>query len=211
MVVEEKNKIKEIVDILKKDGVDAGKSEAERIISEAKEKATEIVNNANKEKEKIVQNAKNEIEKLQNSAQANIRMAITQGVNQFKEAVEKKVLKPSIITSLEKAMDPQTVKDIILTVVNSYAKTGFSINDLNIILGEKEKEQIKSTILTEIKSKVSNAEGVKISDDKIPTGVKLIQKDKNLLLEFTPESISEVLLSFIRPEFRKIFFEGEKK
>lgn len=211
MAVEEKNKINEIVEILKKDGVEAGNSEKEKIISEAEKKAKEIINNANSEKEKIIDDAQKEADKLKSSAEANIRMAISQGINQFKESIENTLLQPTIMESLKKNMDASTVKEILLKVVEAYSKTGFDTGDLNIILGKDEQEQVKSTLLKELSAKLQNSKEITISDEKIPQGVKLTQKEGNLALEFTPESMKEVLLSFIRPRFREIFFENKEQ
>ncbi len=210
MAAEEKNKIKEIVDILKKDGVEAGKSKADQIISDANKEADQIKKNAQKEKENIIEQARKEAEKLKSSAEANVRMAISQGINKFRESIENSLLSPTVLENLNKSMDGSTIKEIILTVVKSYSEHGFSTNDLKIILGEKEKEEIKSTIIKELNSKIKDAKSIEISDDIIPAGVKLVQKQGNLSLEFTPESIKEVMLTYIRPEFRKLFFEKDK-
>jgi V/A-type H+-transporting ATPase subunit E len=210
MAAEEKNKIKEIVDILKKDGVEAGKSKADQIISDANKEADQIKKNAQKEKENIIEQARKEADKLKSSAEANVRMAISQGLNKFRESIENSLLSPTVLESLNKSMDGSTIKEIILTVVKAYSEQGFSTNDLKIILGEKEKEDIKSTIIKELDSKIKDAKSIEISDEIIPAGVKLVQKQGNLSLEFTPESIKEVMLAYIRPEFRKLFFEKDK-
>ncbi len=209
MAVEEKNKINEIVEILKKDGVEAGNEEKDKIISDAERKAKDIIKKANEEKEKIIKHAQKESEKIKSSAEANIRMAISQGINQFKESIENSLLQPTIMESLKKNINAPTVKEILLKVIDAYAKAGFDTSDLDIILGKDEQEEVKKTILKEIAGKIENAKEISISDDKIPQGIKLIQKEGNLTLDFTPESIKEVLLSFIRPRFREIFFEGK--
>ncbi len=207
MAAEEKNKVQEIVDLLKKDGVDAGKSEAERIISSAKSQADEIINKANEQKDSIVSQARDEAEKLKSSAEANVRMAVSQGLNKFKESVEKSLLSDTVMESLNKVSSGDTIKDIVITVVKSYSDQGFSSNDLSVILPKDDKEKVKSAIMSEISQKVKNSQGIDISDDVIPKGVKLNQKDGNLSLEFTPESLQEVMLNYIRPEFRKMFFD----
>lgn len=210
MAIEEKNKINEIVELLKKDGIEAGKAESDKIISEAQQRAKEIINNANREKEKILQETQKDINKIKRSAEANIRMAINQGINQFREAIENTLLQPTIIKSIEKATNIETIKEMIITIVSAYSKAGFETNDLNIILNEQDRQKIKNTILSEIGKQIKNASSIEIIGDKVSKGVKLIQKSGNLSLEFTPESITEVLLSFVRSEFRKIFFEGKK-
>lgn len=209
MAAEENNKINEIVALLKRDGVEAGESEANKIIEEAEKKASEILNHAKTEKDKYIEEAKEEAEKHQRSAEANIRMAIKQGLNQFKESIEKDLLKPTILETLNKNMNGETIKEVIINIVDAYAKAGFKTNELTVILDKEEGEKIKDTLLTEIKTKVKNSSGIEISDEKIPKGVKLVSKGSNLSLEFTPETMTEVLLSFVRPEFRKIFFEGK--
>jgi V/A-type H+-transporting ATPase subunit E len=210
MAAQEKNKIKEIVDILKKDGVDAGKSEAEHIKTEANKEAEQIKKDALQEKENIIAQARDEAKKLQSSAEANVRMAISQGISKFKESIEKSLLSPTLMESIQKSMDGKTVKDMILIVVKAYAEQGFSTNDLKIILGENEKKELKSSIMNELNSKIKDTQGIEISNEIIPEGVKLVQKDGNLSLEFTTESIKEVMLNYIRPEFRDLFFKSDE-
>ncbi len=163
--------------------------------------------NLNKQKDNIVKQAREEADKLKSSAEANVRMAISQGLNKFKESIEESLLSETIMENLEKVNSPDTIKDIVLMVIKSYADNGFSTNDLSVILPKDDKEKIKSTLMKEISEKVKNSQGIDISDDVIPEGVKLNQKDGHFSLEFTPESIQEVMLNYIRPEFRKMFFD----
>ena len=65
----------ELIDQIKKDGVDAAETEADAILKSAKDEAEKIISNAKAEADKIMLNAKAENERMVKSSEDAIRQA----------------------------------------------------------------------------------------------------------------------------------------
>ncbi len=204
----ENTKVQEIVSLLKNDGVEAGRVEAERIVAQAREEAAAIVKQAEAERDRAVDEAGREKEKLQAAAEANIRMAVSQGINLFKQAVEHKLLDASVMERVKKELSGDTVGSAVLTIVEAFARSGFASNDLSIILNPEEAASLRTSLLAGVAEKLSSDTRIEVKEAAIPDGFVITSSGGNLTLEVTEETIQEVLLAFLRSDFRKLFLNA---
>ena len=79
--------LQELIDQIKKDGVEAAESKAEAIVKAAKEEAEKIIAEAKAEAEKLMQNAKAENEKTVRSGEDALRQAGRNLLISFRESV----------------------------------------------------------------------------------------------------------------------------
>ena len=201
----EDTKVQEIVSLLKSDGVEAGKAEAERIISDAREEAADIVKKAEAERERLVAEARSESEKLQSAAEANIRMAASQGINLFKQAAEKKLLDATVLERIKSELTGETIQSAILSIVEAFARGDFASNDLSVILNPEEAAGLKKTLLSAVAAKLPEGSSLRVEEAAIPGGFVISSRSGALTVEVTEQTIQEVLLSFLRSDFRKLF------
>jgi len=204
----ENTKVQEIVSLLKNDGVEAGRTEAERIISEAKEEAATIVKKAEAERERLLAEARGESERLQAAAGANIRMAVSQGINRFKQSAERNLLDASVLDRVKKELSGDTVESAVLCIVEAFARSGFSSNDLSIILTPEEAAGLRATLLSGVAEKLPEGTKIEIEEAAIPGGFVISSQGGTLTLEVTTDTVQEVLLAFLRSDFRKLFLEA---
>ena len=206
----ESDKIQQIVALLKSDGVDAGRSEAQRIVKEAEERAQAIVRQAEEDAKRLVAEARQEASRQLASAEANVRMAISQGLNQFKQAIEKSVLEQALLDKVKEELGSETVKNAVMVLVEAFARSGFSSNDLQVILNEEQGKALKSSLLKELAAKLPADGKLAVQAGGIPGGFLIRSVSGNFSLEVTPQTLQEVLLSYIRSDFRKLFFQRKQ-
>ena len=95
--------LQELIDKIRKDGVDAGEAQAEKILVSAKEEAQRIIAEAQAEADKILVNAKNENMRMVKSSEDAIRQAGRNLLISFRESVArelKAIIGESVVNSI---------------------------------------------------------------------------------------------------------------
>ena len=83
--------LQELIDQIKKDGVEAAETEAESILKSAKAEADRIVSDAKAEAERILLNAKTENDRMVKSSEDAIRQAGRNLLISFRESVAREL------------------------------------------------------------------------------------------------------------------------
>ncbi len=176
--------IKDLVDSIKKDGIDAAKKESDKIIKQAQEKADAIVEKAKAEAEKIFENNKKEIEILRESAFVSARQARRDAVLSFKSEIEKQYQR--ILTqNVKNALDDKALSSMI--------KAAISDRDVSELTAEVSEvsETLKSQLAEEIKN------GLEIKPVKnIDAGFRIAAKDGSGFFDCTDDEIAKMLMPF---------------
>ena len=116
--------LQELIDQIKKDGVEAAETEAKNIIDSAKADAEKIIADAKAQANKILTDAKNENDKMVKSSEDAIRQAGRNLLISFRESVTKELNaiigeKVAIVSP-----KPQTTRNNILGI---YTKSNYQI------------------------------------------------------------------------------------
>ncbi|MBO4468653.1 MAG: hypothetical protein J5766_05070 [Clostridia bacterium] len=183
-------KIEDLVSSIKKDGIDAANTEAEKIIADAKEKAEKIIADAKEEQKKIKEQSEAEINVLRDSAKVAAMQAERDAVLLFKDAVKKEFEK-LLEADIKKALDPKTLAELIKA-----ALAGENAADYQAEIS-KAQEGIKGELAAELKDGLE----IKITPD-INSGFRLSAKDGSGYFDCSDEAIAEMLA----PYFTEIEF-----
>lgn len=176
--------IKDLVDSIKKDGIDAAKKESDKIISQAQEKADAIVEKAKAEAEKILENNKKEIEILKESALVSAQQARRDAVLSFKTEIEKQY-KRILTQDVKKALDESALASMIKAAISDQ-----DVSELTAEVSEVS-ETLKSQLAEEIKK------GLEIKPVKnIEAGFRLSSKDGSGFFDCTDDEIAKMLMPF---------------
>ncbi len=178
--------INDFITSIKKDGVDAGKREAELIISEAKSEAEKILLDAKKNADLLLDSSKKEIELQKNAAYLTIQQAKRDAVLSFKQEIEllyKKVLKNHVDSILNDKTELTKIIKAVLTNedVNKYRLEISHVSDL---------------IKQDLQDEINNGLEIKISDS-LNYGFKLSLKDNSGFFDCSDDEISKMIFSFI--------------
>lgn len=202
------SKIKDVSEHIKNSVLDPARKEKEDILASAKAEASRIIADAQAQAEKIVKEAGSTADKTRLTAESMMRIAARQAVDTLKIALEKQVLSGAIAGRAKEAVnDAGAVRDFIreLITLNSGGRTSAA---MSIKLSAELKEKLMNLLESDI-AKLAGS-GIKISDETMPEGFKLVFRDSMISFDFTTESVTELLSQHLRPEFRKYLFEGAK-
>src|SRR5688572_3332794 len=115
--------IGDLLQRLRKDGVEAGESEKQRILGEAEAKARAIVADAEKKARDILAQADAEAQAKRKRLDADLTMAARDFASRLTERVKRQVIEPLISEQAKGALaDPEVLKQALTALVGDKAK-----------------------------------------------------------------------------------------
>ena len=199
-----KEKVKKICDLLRKETLEPAQAEAEKILEEAHAEAGRLVEEGRQESEAMLKEARKEIEREQEIFQTSLNQAARQSLEFLKQQIEEKLFNAQLKTVIEgQTKDPKVLSKITTAVVKAIEKEGIGAN-LSVFIPasvapEKVNELLASSIVNRLKEK-----GVLLASIGGGIEVKLI--DENITIDLSAETLRELLASYIRKDFRELFF-----
>ena len=153
----------ELIEQIKKDGVEAAEAEAKSIIDSANADAEKIIANAKSEAEKILANAKLENERMVKSSEDAIRQAGRNLLISFRESVARE-LKAITEESVTAVYSSEALSEIIIQVIVSLAVDPEN-DDIAVVLNEKDLAALEALLLAGIKEKMLSGVTLKASEN----------------------------------------------
>ncbi len=199
-----KNKIQEICDLLKRDTLEPAREEASRLLQEAEEKAKEIVDLAKKQSKDLLEKARVNAKQEEDIFHGNLKQAAKQSLEALRQSIEKELFHTELTLSTQKALNEDLVlPKLIEALVRAVDKEGLSASLEVQVSKACDAKKLASQVSKDIMDKLGTG------DIKLGTfggGVKVKLKEKNITLDFTDDALLEVLVSYVRKDFRKLFF-----
>ena len=202
----ENNKLQELTQKLYNDGLEKGRSEAERLVAEAKEQAAKILADARAEAEAINKAAELRAEDVAKNAMTEITLAGRQAVSKIKAELAEAVIMKSTGEAVKAAtMDAAFVKDMLLAVAQPWNANPADVPHKALLPEEKRAEldaamQKSATELLKAGVEVGYSKDVK-------TGFKLGEKNGGYYISFTDESFDALLKEYLREKVSNMLYK----
>ena len=191
-----------LLDKIHQDGIAKAQQEKDAIIAAAKKEAAQIIADANAQAEDLQKKAQAEAAAGQEKANAAIRQAARDTVIALKTDLLAK-LKNVTRSCIAEAMTPEVMKQIILTMVQAYAKDANAGDTLEVLLPKKEQEQaeafLKAQLLAELK-----ADPVIELTNEFNSGLQISFRDNDVYFDFSDDALAEVLCRFVGPKLTAV-------
>ena len=198
--------LQELIDKIKKDGVEVAETEAEQILANAKTEAEKIIANAKVEAEKLLGDAKIEIERITKSSEDAIRQAGRNLLISFRESVNKQ-LETIIAQNVDAIYSSSDFSKIIANVIEKWA-TNPEAENVSLILGEDELKSLENVALASIKKEMLKGVTLK-SSGNTNKGFKIAVDGANAYYDYSTESVVEMLSSYLNPKVIALLKEAE--
>lgn len=176
--------IQELVSSIKKEGIEAARAEAERIIAEAKTQAASIVEEARAEASKTELKCKNEMEVLKNGAKVSAEHAQRDAMLSFKRAVQAE-FERLLTADIGKAVQSETLAKLIQAALNGENPGDYAAEVAEVSEGLKK----------ELAEEIKNGLEIRISSG-VRTGFRLAAKDGSGYFDCSDEEITAMLMPF---------------
>jgi len=195
-------KLQELIDVLRKQGVESGEDSARQIVASAEKEAERILAQARTEAEAVVTKAQGEADNLKKRLESSLEIAASQFVTNLKSQVEESLLVLPLRQKLDENLaDESLLKGLIAKLVENYS-AGSPEDDMKIILGKDAGESLKSYVL-------GLGAKVKLSQDLESYGARygLVVElgSGKVRVDFTDEAFLALFLRFLSPAFREMF------
>ena len=191
-------KLDSLIEKIKADGVDAAKKQAEEIIATANKDADEIIKKAKDKAAHYEKNAESEAKSYQKNAEIAIKQAARDTVLVLKEKITA-ILEQALLTDIDKTMNQDFLKDLIVKIAGVWAKDG----DVEVLVNGMDVDALMAELKSALGNSVKSTIEVKL-DRKISKGFRIGKKGDNLFYDFTDESILEALRIFLNPKLAEI-------
>ncbi|MBQ5764554.1 MAG: V-type ATP synthase subunit E [Clostridia bacterium] len=198
--------LQDLIEQIKKDGVEAAETEAEAIIKAAKEKADKIVADANAKAEKIMQDAKAENDRTVKSGEESLRQAGRNLLISFRESVAKQ-LEAIAGENVTAVYSSDSLAKLIITVVEGWANKPDAEN-LEVILNSDDLKKLEQTLLAGLKEKMLGGVTLK-ANNNFDKGFRIATNNGAAYYDYSAEAVVEMLSNYLSPKVTELLKEAE--
>ncbi len=178
--------IQDLLQSIKKEGVDTAKAEADVIVREAREKAATIVREADEQADGMKERAKKEIAVMRESAKADAMQARRDAVLSFKNEIQNEYEK--ILSSrIKDALDDKALSALIRAAVAGEDISGYAAEVATVT------DELKTQLADEIKN------GLEIRPSRsVKAGFRLAKKDGSGFFDCSDDEIMQMLMPYFK-------------
>jgi len=199
--------LQELIDKIKKDGIEPASEEAARIKREAEAEAAKIISAAQKEAEEIINTGKVSAERSEKAGIAALEQASRNLILAFKGEIQA-LLDAITAHAVTLAYKEDTFKAILPDLIKAWASRSGS-DSLDLLLPEKELAKIKAWATGALTAELKKGLELK-SDRNLGAGFKIANKDGSAYYDFSAESVAELLSAYLNPHLAEILKNSAK-
>ncbi|MBQ8908210.1 MAG: V-type ATP synthase subunit E [Clostridia bacterium] len=197
--------LKELIDQIKKDGVDAAEAEAEAILSAANDEAEKIISRAKAEAEKMVQDAKRENERLVKASEDAIRQAGRNLLISFRESVARE-LKAIVSENVNTVYTSDALIGLLVSAVESWVNHP-GAEDLAVILNTQELSKLEEALLAALKERMLTGVTLK-ANDNFDGGFRIAVNNGSAYYDYSAEAVVDMLSNYLSPRVIELLKEA---
>lgn len=198
--------LQELIDQIKKDGVEAAEIQAEAVLSAAKAEAEKIIADAQAQADKILLNAKNENERMVKSGEDAIRQAGRNLLISFRESVARE-LKAIVGESVTAVYSSEAFAKLIVNAVESWVNKP-DAEDISVILNSNDLKLLEDTLLAGLKEKMLKGVTLK-ANDNFDGGFRIAVNNGGAYYDYSAEAVTDMLSNYLSPKVTALLKEAE--
>ena len=192
--------LNELIEKIKKDGIDAALADAAAIKADAEKEASKIIEAAKRDAEAITAQAKADAERSEKAGVAAIEQAYRDLTLAFKAGIQQ-VLDDLTAKTVASAYTADLVKEILPNLLKSWAKKG--TDSITALLSEEDLKKLDGAYVSMLSSTLK--EGVEIkAAKKIDKGFHIVEKDGSAFYDFSADSVAIMLTAYLNPKLAEI-------
>ena len=197
--------LQELIEQIKKDGVEAAETEAEAILNGAKAEAEKIIADAQEKADKMMQNAKLENERMVKSSEDAIRQAGRNLLISFRESVSRE-LNVIVGETVTAAYSSEDFEKLVMTAVDNWSRKP-DVDDLSVILNTEDLEKLEGTMLAALKDRMMQGVTLK-ANDNFDGGFRISANNGSVYYDYSTEAVVEMLSNYLSPKVTELLREA---
>lgn len=197
--------LQELIDQIKKDGVEEAQTQAESIVNAAKREAEKIIADARAQADKMISDAKIENERTVKSGEDAIRQAGRNLLISFRESVARE-LKILVGENVSAVFSSDDFAKLIVDSVSQWAAKN-DAEDVSVILNSADLERLESTVLAGLKERMLSGVTLK-ANDNFDSGFRIASKDGSAYYDYSDEAVVNMLSNYLSPKVTALLKEA---
>jgi len=198
--------VQELIDKIKKDGIETASQDAARMKREAEAQARQIVESAQKEAGEIVARGKQDADRFEKAGIAALEQASRNLILAFKGEVQ------SLLDKIIEAQVGASYKDDVLKaalpeIIKSWAAKGE--DKLALLLSEGDLSKLEGFLREKLAAELKNGVELK-SNRQLSVGFRVSSKGGSVYYDFSAESVAELLSAYLNPRLAEILKASTK-
>jgi len=193
-------RVQELLEKIKRDGVDTAEAEAAKIISDAEAKRAAIVAAAEKEAKAIVSRAEADAERAEAAGKAALAQASRDLILAFSGEVQK-VLGGMVRSEIDASFDADTIKKALPSILEAWAKDGR--DELSVLLPAKDLAALEAFFKDKLGAALKKGMELKpLKDAK--AGFRIVEKGGAAYYDFSAQAVADMLGSYLNARLAAI-------
>lgn len=202
----ENNKLQELTQKLYNEGLEKGRTEADRLVAEAKQEAAKIIADAKAEAEAVTKAAEVRAEDIAKNAMTEISLAGRQAVSKVKSELAEAIVAKATSDAVKAAtIDSTFVKDMLLAVAKNWSAATTDVSLVALLPEDKRKEL--DAAMQKSADELMKA-GIEVGYSKeVKSGFKVGEKSGGYYISFTDESFDALLKEYLREKVANMLYK----
>lgn len=198
--------LQELIEQIKKDGVEAAETQAEAILKSATDEAEKIISGAKAQADKIMSEAKTENERIAKSSEDAIRQAGRNLLISFRESVTRE-LNAIVGENVSSVYSSDALSQLIIKAVEGWAAKP-DAEEITVILGSEELKNLETIIQDELKAKMLTGVTLK-ANDNFDGGFRIAVNGDGVYYDYSQEAVTDMLSNYLSPKIAALLKEAE--
>lgn len=202
------NKLQQLTQKLYDEGLEKGRTEADKLVQEAKEKAAKIVADARKEAEEILKQAEMKAEDTAKNTETEIALAGKQAVARLKAEITELIVKKSTSEGVKAAaMDAAFIKEMLVAVAKNWNGASAGKVELKALLPEAEQKTLDAAF-EKAASELLKA-GIEVGYSKeVKSGFRISEKNGGYYISFADADLEALVSEYLREKVSTMLFKA---
>jgi len=198
--------VQELINKIKKDGIESASQEAARLKREAEAEARQIIETAKKEAADLTAKAKKDAERSEKAGKAALEQASRNLVLVFKGEIQA-LLDKLVAQQLKASYDNDVLKAALPEILKSWASKG---DALALLLPKASLDKLEAFFKDKLAAQLKKGLELK-SDNNLSGGFRIAAKDGSAYYDFSAESVAEMLSAYLNPQLAEILKNSTRK
>jgi len=199
--------LQELIDKIKKDGIESASAETARLKREAEAEAARIVSAAQKEAADIVSRGKADAERFEKAGVAALEQASRNLVLAFKGEIQA-LLNKIVAQESSSAYGEDVFRAALPEILKAWALKGGS-DALDLLLPEGDLKKLQSWFNEKLTAEIKKGVELK-SDRNLGAGFRIANRDGSAYYDFSAESVAQLLSAYLNPRLAEILKTAAK-
>ncbi len=202
------NKLQQLTQKLYDEGLEKGRSEADKLVAEAKEKAAKMLADARKEAEEIIKQAEDKAADTAKNTETEITLAGKQAVARIKAEIASMIVAKTTGADVKAAtLDAAFIKEMLVAVAQNWNGASAGKVELQALLPETNRKQLDAAF--EKATKELLAKGIEVGySQEVKSGFRVSEKEGGYYISFADADIEALISEYLREKVSNMLFKA---